>query len=119
MAHSLGGEKDSPHGECNAILLDHVVAFNHTAAPERFARIAEAMGLDLRGMGSSERQKALLEKIRDLKKATGLNLGLERLGIDRTDLPSLSMKALKDPCMVTNPRQANQRDIEVVYEEAL
>ncbi|MBN2111384.1 MAG: iron-containing alcohol dehydrogenase [Methanosarcinaceae archaeon] len=29
MAHSLGGYLDSPHGECNAQLLEHVVAFNY------------------------------------------------------------------------------------------
>lgn len=28
MAHSLGGYLDLPHGECNVLLLDHVVAFN-------------------------------------------------------------------------------------------
>ncbi len=29
MAHSLGGLLDLPHGECNALLLDHVVNFNY------------------------------------------------------------------------------------------
>ena len=51
MAHSLGGALDIAHGECNAILLDHVIEFNMPAAPERFEQIAEAMGLDLRGHG--------------------------------------------------------------------
>ncbi len=119
MAHSLGGEKDAPHGECNAILLDHVIEFNLPASPERFERIAEAMGLDLRGMGSREKKRALLEKVRAIKRAAGLDLSLGRLGVHRTDLSSLSVKALKDPCMVTNPRPANRRDIEVLYEESL
>ncbi len=33
MAHSLGGYKDLPHGECNAMLLPHVIDFNYTARP--------------------------------------------------------------------------------------
>ncbi len=119
MAHSLGGEKDAPHGECNAILLDHVIEFNLPASPERFERIAEAMGLDLGGMGSKEKKTTLLEKVRAIKRAAGLDLALGRLGVHRTDLSSLSEKALKDPCMVTNPRKANRRDIEVLYEESL
>ncbi|WP_432823273.1 alcohol dehydrogenase-like regulatory protein ErcA [Trichloromonas sp.] len=119
MAHSLGGERDAPHGECNAILLDHVIAFNLSAAPERFERIAEAMGLDLRGMNSTEKKAALLNHIRSIKQEVGLDLKLNNIGITRGDLSSLSKKALKDPCMVTNPRRANQRDIEVIYEESL
>ncbi len=119
MAHSLGGEKDAPHGECNAILLDHVIDFNLPAAPERFERIAEAMGLDLRGMVSKEKTSVLLGRIREIKKVAGMDLGLNKLGVDRSDLHLLSKKALKDPCLVTNPRKANQRDIEVIYEESL
>jgi alcohol dehydrogenase class IV len=119
MAHSLGGEKDAPHGECNAILLDHVIEFNFPASPERFERIAEAMGIDLRGMGAREKKNALLEKVREIKRAAGLDLVLNRLGVHRSDLPPLSEKALRDPCMMTNPRRPKRRDIEVIYEESL
>jgi len=31
MAHSLGGLLDLPHGECNSILLEHVIALNYSA----------------------------------------------------------------------------------------
>ena len=41
MAHSLGGLLDLPHGQCNAVLLQHVVSFNHVASPERFAQVGE------------------------------------------------------------------------------
>ena len=119
MAHSLGGERDVPHGECNAILLDHVIEFNLSASPERFEQIATAMGLDLRGMDFSARKKALLGKVREIKKAAGLSMGLTDLGINRNDVATLSKKALKDPCLITNPRRANQRDLEVIYEESL
>jgi alcohol dehydrogenase len=119
MAHSLGGEKDAPHGECNAILLDHVIEFNFPASPERFERIAESMGIDLRGLTSRDKKNALLEKVREIKRAAGLDLVLNRLGVHRSDLPVLSDKALKDPCMMTNPRRPKLRDIEVIYEESL
>jgi len=119
MAHSLGGERDSPHGECNAILLDHVIAFNLPASPERFDRIAAAMGVDLRGMDEPARRRALLERVRSLKQEAGLGVALKDLGVSRSDVPQLSQKALRDPCLVTNPRRANQRDLEVIYEESL
>jgi len=119
MAHSLGGAHDIAHGECNAILLDHVIEFNLPAAPERFEHIAEAMGLDLRGMDSGQKKSALLNHIRELKKATGIVRTLNNLGVGRSDMSFLTNHALHDPCMATNPRKASQRDIEVVYEESL
>jgi len=119
MAHSLGGDKDAPHGECNAILLDHVIEFNLPASPERFERIGEAMGLDLHGLDVKGRTTAILDKVREIKRAAGMTVTLKDLGIGNSDLPLLSRKALLDPCMVTNPRRANQRDIEVIYEESL
>ena len=119
MAHSLGGALDVAHGECNAVLLDHVIAFNLPASPERFERIAEAMGIDLRGMGSAEKRNALLKHVRDLKAAAGIVRTLNMLGVSRSDVTFFSDHALKDPCMVTNPRKASKRDIEVVYEESL
>jgi alcohol dehydrogenase len=119
MAHSLGGEKDAPHGQCNAILLDHVVEFNLPASPERFDQIALAMGIDLRGRNEKARRQALLTRIRALKKEVGMNRILRDLGVRRSDLSQLSRKALRDPCLITNPRRATQRDLEVIYEESL
>ena len=119
MAHSLGGALDIAHGECNAILLDHVIEFNMPAAPERFEHIATAMGLDLRGMTSGQKKSTLLNHIRELKKATGIVRTLNELGVGRGDVNFLTDHALKDPCMVTNPRKVSPRDIEVVYEESL
>lgn len=119
MAHSLGGAIDLAHGECNAILLDHVIEFNLPAAPERFEHIAAAMGLDLRGMDSLQKKVALLNHVRELKKTAGITRTLKTFGIGRSDMNFLSNHALNDPCMATNPRKAIQRDIEVVYEESL
>lgn len=119
MAHSLGGALDIAHGECNAILLDHVIEFNFSAVPERFDQIAAAMGMDLRGMGSVARKNALLHHVRDLKARAGIVRTLHGFGINRHDLSFFSNHALSDPCMATNPRKASRRDIEVVYEESL
>lgn len=119
MAHSLGGFLDLAHGECNAILLEHVMAFNFPAATDRYLRIGEAMSLDLRGMSLNEKKSAIVAEVARLKKAAGVERRLAQLGVHRTDVPVLTRKAIKDPCLVTNPRWASRRDIEVVYEEAL
>ncbi|MBU1564687.1 MAG: iron-containing alcohol dehydrogenase [Proteobacteria bacterium] len=119
MAHSLGGLLDLPHGECNALLLDHVINYNFPDAAERYLKIGEAMGLDVRHLSINEAKNAIIYKIRQLKQKVGIKKTLGQQGASLTDIPHLARKALKDPCMVTNPRVPNQRDIEVIYEEAL
>jgi len=119
MAHSLGGLLDLPHGECNAMLLDHVVAFNFPAADRRFRHVAEAMRLDLRGMNDGQVCDVVLRDIRRLRRSVGVQHALAAKGVHRTDVPSLAEAAMHDPCIVTNPRVPTQRDVEVIYEEAL
>ncbi|HJV35370.1 alcohol dehydrogenase-like regulatory protein ErcA [Geomonas sp.] len=119
MAHSIGGALDLAHGECNAILLDHVIEFNYSSAPDRYDKVAEAMGLDLRGMPEKARKKALLDHVRQLKATVGIRRNLGNVGVSISDVNLYSDHALSDPCMITNPRRPTHRDIEVIYEESL
>ena len=119
MSHSLGGWLDLPHGLCNAMLLEHVMAYNYDSAPERFRALSNVLDVDDRGMNDAELKRALITSVLALKQSVGLKDSLGTYGVKVTDIPSLSSHALRDPCILTNPRQANQRDIEVVYEEAL
>jgi len=119
MAHSLGGLLDIAHGECNSVLLDHVIDFNFEATGVRYRRIGEAMGLKLGKMAVKEQKADILRRIRELREAVQVSGGLRVLGVSKADIPVLARKAVKDVCMVTNPRHPNQRDIEVIYDEAL
>lgn len=119
MSHSLGGFLDLPHGLCNALLLEHVVAYNFSSSEERFRRVAEAMNIDTRGMAIGQVKKRLMGRIVQLKKNVGLEARLKQLGVTTSDIPYLSGYALRDPCILTNPRKSSLRDVQVVYEEAL
>src|SRR5690606_24234764 len=73
MAHSLGGLMDLPHGQCNALLLDHVIDYNFDAAPNRYADIAVALGAALSPAASQEeKRQAVLRQVRALKVAVGV-----------------------------------------------
>ncbi|OJH39552.1 alcohol dehydrogenase-like regulatory protein ErcA [Cystobacter ferrugineus] len=119
MAHAMGGLIDNPHGEANTLLVDHVVAFNYEAAPERFDLIAEKLGLEPARLAPDKRKEALVSALRRLKHGMGLDLRLRDRGISRSDIPFLARHALSDPCMATNPRRLTLRDVEVLYEQAL
>lgn len=119
MAHSLGGYLDLPHGECNAILLPHVFAYNYKVSADRYRLVGKAMGLDMRGMTTKTQKQVVFAEFERLRQAVKIDRTLGDVGVQRTDIPALADKAIKDACMATNPRPPTQRDIEVVYEEAL
>ncbi|MDP4173654.1 MAG: alcohol dehydrogenase-like regulatory protein ErcA [Bacteroidota bacterium] len=119
MAHSLGGLTDVAHGECNSILVDHVLEFNFKGAPDRYARIGDAMGLNLKGEDTKSIKKSILAEISRLKKEAKINNRLSSIGIGFSDIPYLAKNAMHDICVVTNPRKPVEKDIEVIYEEAL
>jgi len=120
MAHSLGGLMDLPHGQCNAMLLDHVIDYNFDAAPDRYADIAVAMGAQLSpGAPHEDKRAAVLRQVRALKNTVGATAGLASLGVTHADLEGLTEFAMHDPCMVTNPKTPTAGDIRAVYEHAL
>lgn len=119
MAHSLGGFLDLPHGECNALLLPHVIRFNYIAEPDRYNRIAEILRLPLNIVSNKQQQELIIKAVNELKSSVGINYSLQKIGVKNNDIPMLSQGAVKDPCLVTNPRKANKRDLEIIYEEAI
>ncbi len=119
MSHSLGGFLDLPHGLCNAILVEHVVAFNYASAPDRFKVVAQTLGIDTRGLTTPQIRQRLVQHLIDLKKAVGFEQTLAMHGVSTSDLPMLSVHAMHDPCILTNPRESSLKDVEVVYAEAL
>lgn len=119
MAHSLGGFSDLPHGECNALLLEHVMAFNYPACPERFREIGQAMGLTLTGPCGEEEMEEIIAAIRKFRESLGITETLGDLGVTEADIPTLARNALADPCMATNPRQPTAGEIERIYQNAL
>ncbi len=114
MAHSLGGLKDLPHGECNALLLEHVVDFNFSSEPERYLKIAKNLGLkDLND------KYGLINGIIHLKIETGVGHTLKEIGVEEKDIPQLAQKAMQDPCIVTNPVIPKKSDVEEIFKNAL
>lgn len=119
LAHSAGGFLDLPHGECNALLLEHVVRFNMAAASERYHQVAEAMGIDPRGMDTKSLSGAVTGELAALRRRIGIADGLGQRGVCAADLSELAEHAVKDACVVTNPRRVEKGDAQVIYGEAL
>lgn len=119
LAHSLGGYLDLPHGECNAILLPHVVDFNFDTSTERYKKIAQILNLPVNKATSSETKQILIDYLQQMKKELGIISTLKQKGVGTSDVPILADKAIKDPCNATNPRPPEKDDLEAIYRESI
>lgn len=119
MAHQLGGFYDLPHGVCNAVLLPHVETFNASVSAARLKDVARAMGVNVDGLTDEAGAEQCLVAIRKLAREIGIPAGLTELGVKAEDIPTLAANALKDACGLTNPRPANQAEIEAIFRGAM
>lgn len=72
LTHQPGATHNLPHGVCNAILLPIIENFNRPNAVARFARVAQAMGVDTRGMSDEAASMEAINAIRTLSKRVGI-----------------------------------------------
>ncbi|MCB5943322.1 iron-containing alcohol dehydrogenase [Acidocella sp. KAb 2-4] len=119
MAHQLGGFYNLPHGVCNAILLPHVSAFNLIAAAERYATIAELLGVNTESLSTPDAAQAAIDAIKALSGSIGIPAGLAQLGVKAEDHAVMAGNAQKDACMLTNPRKATLAQVIGIFEAAM
>ncbi len=119
MAHQPGAMRDLPHGVCNAILLPIVCEFNRPHAKERYARIADVMGVDIANLDVEAASRAAINAIRALSKQVGIPKGFSEFGVTADELPTWVEKAQKDPCAPGNPVAMTDEQVLALYKAAL
>lgn len=118
LAYPLGSEFHVPHGVSNAVLLPHVLAFNLSAAPERYAQVALAMGAAPAESALQTAQRGL-ERIRWLNEECGIPSGLSHLGVPEAAIPGMAQAAMKVTRLLNNNlKQVTAADAEGIYRTA-
>ena len=117
MSQSAGGVHDCPHGALTARVLGPVCEYNVPAAPERYARIAQALGADIRGLEPLDAALAGIEELYRLTEDVGIPT-MEELGFSEDEIPTLARIAYEDPQTVGNPREVTVADYEGIYRDA-
>jgi choline dehydrogenase len=117
MSQSAGGVHDCPHGALTARVLGPVCEFNAPAAPERYARIAQALGVNVHGLEPLEVAEAGIEELYRLTEDVGIPT-MEELGFSEEEIPLLARIAYEDPQTVGNPREVTVADYEEIYRNA-
>jgi choline dehydrogenase len=117
MSQSAGGVHDCPHGALTARLLPAVCAYNAPASPERYARLALALGADVSGLDAKDAAWAGVETLRTLVDSVGIPT-MQELGFSEAEIPLLARLAFEDPQTVGNPRELDAAGYEAMYRSA-
>jgi alcohol dehydrogenase class IV len=119
LEYPLGGVLHCSHGAGNGLLLPYVMRFNLPERTAAFARIAQLLGEDVRGLpedAAAERAVAAVEKLRA---AIGIPQRIRDIGGKREQLPSFAAKAFAiKRLLAVNPRPASEVDLLGILEAA-
>jgi aldehyde dehydrogenase (NAD+) len=103
-AHSVGALYKVPHGLGNSIMLPHCMEFNMDECADRYALVADAMGVKEKGMSDEEASKAAIKGIFELTKKIGLPQRLSEAGVEESGLAAAAELSLSDGSIVYNPK---------------
>lgn len=104
LAHTVGAKYGIPHAITTAILLPHCIMYNLDACPDRYAMVAEAMGVRKDGMSDMEAGEATANAIWELTKKLGLPQRLRDVGVPEDGLEECAEASLYDGDIVYNPK---------------
>lgn len=119
MSHSMGGLLDLPHGECNSILLEHIIRINFETVPERYRDIAKQLGLSVDNVSNFLLLEMIIDRIVSIRSSLNIPASIKVAGLSEQIVDYLVENALNDPCMVTNPRILAKEEVRSIYGRVL
>jgi len=124
MARPLGAYFHIPHGLANAIVLPFVMEYTWMAVPEKFAKIAEAMGEEISHLSLFEAAQKAIAAVKKLCRDLQIPR-LKDLGIRDDEFRKVLLEMAKDGIASgtpqVNPRVPTEKEIvelfNLVYDE--
>jgi len=117
MSQSAGGVHDAPHGALTGRLLAPVMEYNYSGEPQRFARIAQALSLEIANKTIWKAAELSVEYVYQLTEDLDIP-SLNELGFSEEEIPMLAEKAEADSQTIGNPRDVDAANYERIYARA-
>ena len=118
MARPVGAFFHVPHGLSNAALLATIMEFCLAGNPERYARIAGAIGVDTAGLTPMEAARAGAGRVKELVSSLGIP-SLSGLGVEKEKLQlnarDMAEDAILSGAAANSPRVATPDEIVNLY----
>lgn len=113
LAHPMSSLLDTHHGLANAVNLPYGMRFNIEGYEEKFARMAEAFGLQ------EKTGDAVVKYLFALNQQLGIPEKLRGVGVEQRHLETLADLAFADFAHPNNPKPVSRENFLALYTEAL
>ena len=118
LAKPLSAHFHISHGTANALMLPHVVKYTWRANPAKFAKVAEIMGVDTRGMNEVQAAKAACEAIKEMCADIGLPCNLKDAGVNPEAFEQMAKDCIQGKPFFLNPCKGTLNDLINIYKNA-
>jgi alcohol dehydrogenase len=118
MARFVGAFFHVSHGLSIATCLPYAAEFNLLANPGKYARIAHAMGEDIRGLNEIEAGRRALRAISELCRDLGIPSTLREIGVTEDSLPEMARLCTEANYNRWNPRHTTYDDFLALFRKA-
>ena len=92
--------------------------FNHLANAERFAQVAQAMGVETAGLALEVAALAAVEAVEALGSDVGAPARMSDVGVTHEMIGRMADDAMASAHLKVNPRGVSREDVVEVYEGA-
>ncbi|MGE0314440.1 MAG: iron-containing alcohol dehydrogenase family protein [Lautropia sp.] len=104
ICHALGTVGGLSHGVANAVMLPFAMRYNLEVAAPALARVALALGEDLRGHSEEAAANRAISAVDRLRERIGVPRCLRETGLDRSRLERIAAHTMGDRGLYFNPR---------------
>lgn len=116
--HALSARLDLAHGQTLATMLPRVMSYNLDVRAEKYAKIAEALGVARGAASAADNAQAAIAQVIQLRKQLGLEKSISELGGSDDLLPLLVADASADPVNRSNPKPLDEAAFADLYRSA-
>lgn len=119
LAYPLGAFFNVPHGLSNAILIPYIMRYNLIGSLERYAEVAELLGVDTTGITLREAAEMAVDEVSILLEDVGMLRTLRELDIPEGSIEEMVEAAMNvERPIANNPRVMTKEVAARIYREA-
>lgn len=118
MARFVGAQFHLSHGLSNALCLPHVARFNLVANPQKFARVAMAMGRPVQQLPVLDAAKAAVQAIEEMCIDLSIPQRLRDVGVTIESIDAMAQQCAQANYNRWNPRHTTLADFQALFEKA-
>jgi len=106
IAYPLTTHHNVPHGTANAVFMPYTMTFNAEEVPEKYANIAELMGLNTSGLSAKKASLKAIEEVVRFLDELEIPKNIKEFGIKEDELFGFAEIIIRDyvPLCMFNPR---------------